>query len=352
MSDARPLIAETVERLFADSISQDDIARAENGDWLAPVWNAIEEAGLTRVLVSPEAGGAGGDWLDAFEIARAVGRHCVPLPIVETILAAWLLERGGLEVPEGPLGLVPETVRAAGVARLERVPWGRNVIEGVGFRGVGDGSARLTRWRADELTTETGQSIALEPRDTLTASASTTAETSAVVLPPNTIRVYGALLRAGQMTGALERILDQSVQYANERIQFGRPIGNFQIIQQELARLAGMVAEVATAAEIAFRAAAEAPPDAKGELGVDGDPAFEIACAKVVAGEAAEHGPRIAHQAHGAIGFTYEHSLHFSTRRLWAWRTEFGRGEEWASAIGDLVQDAGGGEIWPLVTSR
>lgn len=351
MSDARQLIAETVERLFAESVSQEDIARAEEGQWLSSLWRAVEEAGLTRALLRPENGGAGGDWLDVFEIARAVGRHAVPLPIVETILASWLLELGGLEVPDGPLGLVPETVAAAGAARLERVPWGRNAVHCVGLRAVGDGSVRLTRWPGEDLEVEPGQNVAVEPRDTLTATGGD-AQTSATSIAPRTIRLHGALLRTGQMAGALERILDQSAQYAGEREQFGRKIGSFQVIQQELARLAGLVAEASSAAETAFRAAAEASPNAKGEIGAEGDPAFEIACAKIVTGEAAELGPRIAHQAHGAIGFTYEHSLHFSTRRLWSWRVDFGRAEDWAEALGTYVQDVRAGEIWPLVTSR
>ena len=215
----------------------------------------------------------------------------------------------------------------------------------------GEGVARVACLPRSGLAVTEGHHLALDPRDTLTLG------NQAPVLGPcdlaaNTVRTYGALLRAGQMTGALERILDQSVLYATERVQFGRPIGNFQIIQQELARLAGQVAEATTATEIAFRAATEAHAGIQGRVGTAGDPAFEIACAKVVVGDAAELGPRIAHQVHGAIGFTYEHSLHFSTRRLWAWRAEFGLADEWAEELGDAVQGDHGGEIWPLVTSR
>jgi acyl-CoA dehydrogenase len=143
-----------------------------------------------------------------------------------------------------------------------------------------------------------------------------------------------------------------SVQYAGERVQFGRPIAKFQIIQQELARLAGWVAAAGSASEVAFRAADEARPDARGRIGAAGDPTFEIAAAKVVVGDAAEQGPRIAHQVHGAIGFTYEHALHFATRRLWAWRAEFGTPERWAARLGAQVLRGGAAALWPSITAR
>ena len=83
-----------------------------------------------------------------------------------------------------------------------------------------------------------------------------------------------------------------------------------------------------------------------------GDPAFEVAAAKVRTGEAAGLGAGIAHQCHGAIGFTYEHSLHFVTRRLWSWRAEFGAESHWAAHIGREVASRGGEELWPHVTGR
>ncbi len=350
MSESRTLIAETVERLFAESLDAEAIARAEAGEWPATLWSSVEEAGLTRALLRAENGGAGGDWLDVFEIARAVGRHCVPLPLVETILASWLLERGGLAVPDGPLGLIPHDFTPTAGARLERVPWGRTSSHLVGLARDGK-QTRVACLPRDGLPCTDGHNLALEPRDDLTlGDAAPTLGDHA--LGSGTVHRLGALLRCGQMTGALECMLDRSVQYANERVQFGRPIASFQIIQQELARLAGLVAEATTATEIAFGATDRTDPGAEGRIGAGADPMFEIACAKVVVGDAAELGPRIAHQAHGAIGFTYEHSLHFSSRRLWAWRAEFGLAEEWATRLGDAVQDDFGGAVWPLVTSR
>ena len=68
--------------------------------------------------------------------------------------------------------------------------------------------------------------------------------------------------------------------------------------------------------------------------------------------EAASQGAAIAHQAHGAIGFTAEHILHRFTTRLWAWRDEYGSESEWAVRLGQAVARNGADALWPLVASR
>jgi acyl-CoA dehydrogenase len=161
-----------------------------------------------------------------------------------------------------------------------------------------------------------------------------------VSLPADAVRLYGALMRSAQMAGALEGALATSTKYVTERKQFGRPIGNFQAIQHQLALLAGHTAASGIAADHAFRAA-----DRR-------DLRFEVAAAKTRIGEAAGLGASIAHQVHGAIGFTYEHSLHFLTRRLWSWRAEFGAEVDWATWLGRDVSARGAGELWNYLTNR
>jgi hypothetical protein len=68
--------------------------------------------------------------------------------------------------------------------------------------------------------------------------------------PLDALQRMGAAIRAQQMAGALERILDLSLEYARERVQFGRPIARFQAIQHSLASLAGEVAAAGAAAHI------------------------------------------------------------------------------------------------------
>ncbi len=79
---------------------------------------------------------------------------------------------------------------------------------------------------------------------------------------------------------------------------------------------------------------------------------FSAAVAKVRAGEAATRATGIAHQVHGAIGFTQEHALHFATRRLWAWRAQFGSDAWWAAELGRSAIAAGGSGFWTALTQR
>ena len=59
---------------------------------------------------------------------------------------------------------------------------------------------------------------------------------------------------------------------------------------------------------------------------------------------------RLAHQLHGAIGYTDEHRLHYTTRRLWSWRDEYGTEAEWAAVLGASLMQAGGAALWPALT--
>jgi alkylation response protein AidB-like acyl-CoA dehydrogenase len=78
---------------------------------------------------------------------------------------------------------------------------------------------------------------------------------------------------------------------------------------------------------------------------------FAVAAAKIRAGEAAGAGAAIAHQVHGAMGFTREYSLQQSTRRLWAWRDDFGAESVWAMRLGTTVVGRGAAALWPALTS-
>jgi acyl-CoA dehydrogenase len=104
--------------------------------------------------------------------------------------------------------------------------------------------------------------------------------------------------------------------------------------------LAGHAAAAGIAAERAFAAADS------GDLG------FHVAVAKIRAGEAAGLAAGIAHQVHGAIGFTYEHVLQFATRRLWSWRSEFGTESRWAEELGRAACARGADRLWEYVTGR
>jgi alkylation response protein AidB-like acyl-CoA dehydrogenase len=146
-------------------------------------------------------------------------------------------------------------------------------------------------------------------------------------------------MRTQQIAGALTRLTAMTVQYAQDRVQFGRPIGKFQAVQQNLAVLAGQAAAAVAAADLAAEAVAA------------GGSVLPIAAAKSRAGEAAGIGAGIAHQVHGAIGFTLEHGLQFLTRRLWSWRDEFGQEAEWNRVVGRHMARAGADRLWAEIVA-
>jgi alkylation response protein AidB-like acyl-CoA dehydrogenase len=155
----------------------------------------------------------------------------------------------------------------------------------------------------------------------------------------------GAVARACMMAGALETALKITVDYTQEREAFGRRIGKFQAVQQNLAVMAGEVAAALTASGSAA--------DTLATHSHSGEAAFlEVAAAKIRVGEAVEAGAAIAHQAHGAIGWTQEHTLQRFTRRMWGWRDDFGAEADWAVRLGGHVAEHGAERIWPMLTTR
>jgi acyl-CoA dehydrogenase len=149
-------------------------------------------------------------------------------------------------------------------------------------------------------------------------------------------------MRSAQIAGAMQAALALAVDHANTRKQFGRPIGRFQAVQQQLAVFAAETSAASVAAAAAARAV-----DRRGLAAA----AFEIGCAKITVGEAATRGAAIAHQVFAAMGITEEHQLHHFTRRLWSWREEGGSEAFWARRIGQEAQ-ALPGALWPFITAR
>ena len=346
MTDA--LVYDAAERLFADLATPAVVNAAEAGTWPADLWTAVAEAGFLDAL-SDATGGALDALGDAVDVLRAAGRHAVPLPIAETMLARWLAGRVGLATPGGPLALAvdgPEDHlelrragsgwRLSGAAR--GVPWARQAGGLVVSMGV---AVAVVAPLPGAI--EPGRNLAGEARDDLVLELELDAGSVAgAPKDADAADVYrlGALFRAAQMAGALEEALQLAVTYAGDRVQFGRPIGKFQAIQQQLALAAEQVAAAGVAVASALAAAGA------------GDLAFAAASAKLRVGEAAGKVADIVHQVHGAIGFTHEHRLHQLTRRLWSWRDEFGVESAWALELGRLMASRGADNIWPFLAQR
>ena len=327
---ADDLLVETIEGLLSKEVTPERIRAAEGG-MDGALWTLLEDNGLTSVGVPESAGGMGGTLHDLGAIVRAAGRHGAPVPIGDTLVAATFLTDTAL--PSGPLALA--------VVRNDRpfirIPWGgvaEHVVavsdSGVALHAIGSLPIRA---RGDNYAGEPWIEVA---PDALRAGA----------MPshagPRHAQGAGALARAMLLAGALGRVVDLSVQYANEREQFGKQIGKFQTIQHYLAEMAGEAAAANGALDTALDVASSSA-DVEQHILV-------IAAAKAYAGRAVTTVNRLAHQIHGAIGFTDEHRLQYSTRRLWAWRDEFGSESEWATVLGRAMALGGGAALWPAVT--
>jgi len=341
------IIIDTATRIFQDLCEPNTVNEAEKGVWPKALWDALEESGLPVTWVSEELGGAGAELADGFAVLRVAGRFAAPVPLAETLMAGWLLARADIAVPSGPLTIAPihadgrVALTAAGTlaGRARRVPFARNAGHIALLAYQGDQLA-VALVSAANLAISHATSLAGEPRDDVSFDGIVPEIVRLAAIGQDILVGFGAAVRLQQMAGALEKILEQSVQYALDRVQFGRPIAKFQAVQHNLATLAGEVAAASAAADAAAQACS-----------LPEIPMSEIAIAKVRGGEAAGTGAAIAHQVHGAMGFTYEHSLHHATRRLWSWREEFGNEAVWATRLGRMVAARGADELWPFITT-
>lgn len=131
--------------------------------------------------------------------------------------------------------------------------------------------------------------------------------------------LVGAALKAVETLGGARRVLEMTVEYAKSRQQFGRAIGSFQAVQHMIAEIA---IQVESARQLAFQAVWRLD-EARGEAAEDAA-AGDVGLAKIRANEACVRASELAHQCHGAIGFTQEHDLQLFTRRALAGRVTFG----------------------------
>ena len=371
MSETDNIIFDTATRIFEDLSTPEVINAAEEGEWPQALWQAIEESGLTLTWIPEANGGVGASMLDGFAVIKAAGGSALPVPLAETLMAGWLLAKGGLEVGVEPMtvalldnegarngeanndeanneGLSWDGTSLSGTALS--VPHARNVKRIVVVVDTGDKSQvlefALDQLETDQLELSPHVNLAGEPWDSLifnkavpTRIADLEKDTDA-----SSVEALGALVRCVQAAGAMSTALELTVQYSMERVQFGRPIAKFQALQHSVAAFAGQVAAINAAADSAAEAVAF------GNV-IDHAAWIEIATAKTRLEEAVNTGAAIAHQVHGAMGFTYEHRLHHLTRRLWSWRDEYGSDAVWSIRLGEEVLKWGAAGLWPSITS-
>ncbi len=352
MSDMQDLIIESVTKIMAKYSTKDVVDEAENGKWPEKLWKKLADNGMLTVAVSEEKGGNGGDYLDALSILRLAGKFSAPIPLAEKYVANWVLAELGVLVEDDIITVSYNNDRQdlrfnktgegwIVSGRVRNVPWARfaQKILVVGETSDGPVLALVSLEKSEMIK---GKNLAGEVRDEVIFKETLVEDCKVysgnIEEKVRKIFYAGALTRSVMMSGALENILEIVINHTTERTQFGRSLHRFQAIQHHLAAIAGETAAARVASEQAGNAF-ECNPFAR-----------DIAFSKIRVNEAAGKVNTIAHQVVAAIGFTYEHSLHHNTRRLWSWRDEFGTELQWQQIVADELMKLSKNDLWSMIT--
>jgi acyl-CoA dehydrogenase len=324
------LFGESIAALFADLATPAAVRRAQQGGLDRDLWRVVAESGFDKALAREDAGGSGLSLREVRSVLEACGRYAAPIPLGEAILAHGFAGVCGVTLPEGVVTAASARVDGARVLATA-VPFGESADWVLAVPRVGEAYV-LPSSRA-KFADYPGLAAASESDMTWDVADAH----AAFRIPAGADwHAAGAALRVAQIAGALDSVLELTTRYARERSQFGRALAKFQAIQQQIA----VLAEDTFAARMASALACDVS---------SGMPlASHAGAAKVVASEAASRASGIAHAIHGAMGITEEYDLQLFTRRLLAWRMQYGSEDYWATQVGTaLLRD--GRQTWDFV---
>lgn len=315
------ILADSVNHLLGDCCPPQRVRDIEAGASASELWQTILSSGFADALVPESAGGAGLNLRGALPLVLACGRFALPLPLAQTMVVRAFLASAGKPAPQGPVTFARATPDSStGSIACAAVPYGMT---------------------AEWVLVQAAETVFLLPvasanRSATGVHASLEADLQWQVIPDDTLRLVntadwrelGACLFAAQIAGAMERVFTTTVQYANERVQFGRSIGKFQAIQQQISVMAEHVAASRMAAQLGADSTSWVPAG------------LAAAVAKSRASEAVPIITSIAHAVHGAMGITAEYDLQLFTRRLHEWRRACGAESYWNARIGAALSAA------------
>jgi len=327
----RDMLADAAEKLLADLSDLQEVRKIEAGcstgvdsdRAIVTLWTAIRDSGFADALVAETEGGAGLTLQEVAPVVFACGRHTVPLPLAHTMVVRAALADQGVAIPDGSITIASYTAfNAEGGVEVPAVPYGM-VADWVLARHA-DLFWLLPVSAAKRSPTHGFGKLAADLRwegKPSSALCLGSAIESGVV----DFQALAAALTAALMASAMKRIGDMSVGYANDRVQFGKPIGKLQAIQQQLAVMAELIAASGCAAELGLMP--ESGSRWKPNL-------LRCAVAKARVSEAATTCASIAHAVHGAIGVSEEYDLQVLIRHLQDWRLQYGSESHWNETVG------------------
>ncbi len=319
------MLTDSLGRFLKAHCGPAQIRSFEAGASTTALWNDLQAFGYADALLAEPAGGAGLALNDVRELVVLLGRHLPPVPLAETMIARALLAQPAGTLPSAPIVLVTPVLREDGLFQAA-VPLAQTAILALIET---DGRLLLTPLADAEI-------VATGVNGSLAADVLWRKPPEPIVVVPAanvSLREAGAAIRAAQMVGAMARLLEMTLDYANTREQFGRPLAKFQALQQQLSLMAELVLGADMAVQLAFETSCVLPRP------------LLAAVAKQQACEAASRVAAIAHAVHGAIGLSEEFDLQLYVRRLYEWRLADGSETYWSQRIGESRLAAPGGSV-------
>ena len=353
-SEEREELRDVVARFISRHATHEDVRESVDADpgFSRSRWAMLnEELEISALAVPEELGGHGYGFGELGVVLEEAGAALLPEPILAgAVVGCQALVRADDAGAVADLMAEVLTGRATlAVALDQTVP-----LRVEGGRATADGLAEGVLWgaAADHLVvvgSDAGRPVLAvvdltaadrEPREVVDltrrrADVRLDAAPARVIVGADRfdgviteLRNIQTAALAAEHAGIAAHLVDATVQYVQQRHQFGRAIGSFQAVKH---RLADMLVdrERARAAALYAMAVLDEPAAA------DTDIAVSVAAA--VCADAATRSAYEAIQLHGGIGFTWEHSAHFYLRRVLGDEGAFGGGREARRAIADLV---------------
>ena len=332
--DVGRILVESARKLFAQACPPARLRQSETDPEVAPaLWRQLDALGLPLACAPEAAGGSALGWSAVRGLIELCGEHGLPVALPEMLAAHLAARSAGIAIPEGHR-LTLAVGRREGAELVADTVAGALQAQSVLLEVDG----RLMLLALSAAQAEHSRNTASEPRAQL-RWADADQRLQAAQPAGQELLLAGAAIRCAQIAGAAQRVLVMSVGYANDRAQFGRPIGKFQAVQQQLAVAAQWSAMASMASQLAMVDTGFLLNGAR------------VAAAREVACSAAEQVAGIAHAVHGAIGVTAEYELQLLTRRLKSWAAEFGSSRYWSGRIGRQVLAAEGALVWDQVVA-
>ena len=279
-------------------------------------WRELGDTGVFSLRLPAAAGGAGLTMADAVLVFEELGRALVPGPVIATHLAAELLP--GAATGERVVGLVDDRAEPLLVEHPDSI----DTLLVMGHDGIGQVDPAAVERVAVARPLDPLTPVALAPAG-LPVGERVADRGSAARW-----RRLGAVLTGGYLIGMASRTVELATAYAQERQQFGRPIGSFQAVKH-------LIADMLVKAEVA-RAAVHAAAVTWDQPEV-GDVARAASAAKLLAGEAARFCARTCIQVHGGMGFTWEVDAQRYWKRACVLETHFGGADEHAQLVAATI---------------